>query len=100
MTHSQANSLYSILREENPKARWLEMSENDALSLFSSILEVPEERIRANLDHSLESLGWDSLSTLELLAKLDSIYGVELQSDMFVDDLTFRGLLATLSAGA
>jgi acyl carrier protein len=73
------------------------MSENDALSLFSSILEVPEERIRANLDHSLESLGWDSLSTLELLAKLDSIYGVELQSEMFLEDLSFRGLLAILS---
>lgn len=73
------------------------MSENDALSLFSSILEIPEERIRANLDDSLESLGWDSLSTLELLAKLDSIYGVELQSDMFLEDLSFRGLLAILS---
>ena len=73
------------------------MSEDSIFELIASILELDVSRVIDRQDNPLSDLGWDSLSTLELIAKVDSTHSIAMTSEFISDSITPRQLYNKLS---
>ncbi len=59
------------------------------VEIFSNIMEVPSEHIKE--DTNPENLPeWDSLSHVQLIAKIEEIFSIEITPDEALDLETFR----------
>lgn len=72
------------------------MERLNALELISEITKRPKEAIIP--EATLESIGWDSLSTMELVAKADAIESLNLDLDKVYSANTVDDLLIILES--
>lgn len=68
------------------------MTQEEFLELIASIVQV--DRSQLNFDTPLESLGWDSLVNLSLMAALDERTGAEIDADRLSEATTLKDLFA------
>ena len=71
------------------------LSEEDLLLLVASLVEAWEGKLR--MEDSLESIGWDSLTNLTFIAKVDELLGTHVDADLLSKALTIRDLLQFVS---
>lgn len=71
------------------------MNEDSLLELVAELVE--SDRSHIQMDDSLESLGWDSLTNLTFIAKVDEILGTTVDADLLSRALTIRDLLQFVS---
>ncbi len=71
------------------------MSEDQVLELVSEILGVSKHKL--NQEDTLYLNGWDSLSTLTLLAKIDSLNLGKGYTITIDDETTVRDLVSALA---
>ena len=72
------------------------MEDNDFLKLVGDVLGMQMEEV--SLEDSLESVGWDSLSSLEFIALADRKYGFKIAGDSLADARTIGDLRKTFVA--
>lgn len=68
----------------------------DVRAILSNVLEIAPENIDDT--STLDSLGLDSLASLEALHILDKVYGLELPSNFFLEHPTLRSIQSYISA--
>ena len=68
------------------------MIQDEFLKLIATIAQV--ERSQINFDSTLESLGWDSLMSLSLMAALDERTGAEIDADRLSEATRLKDLFA------
>lgn len=71
------------------------LNEDSLLQLVSSLVEAGEGKL--GMEDSLESLGWDSLTNLTFIAKVDELLGTHVDADLLSKAVTIRDLLQFVS---
>ncbi len=74
----------------------LNVDDNELLKLVSDILEM--QAVEVSFEDSLEVLGWDSLSSLELIAIADRKYGLKVAGNRLADAKTVGDLRKAIIA--
>jgi acyl carrier protein len=72
------------------------LNEADFYEVVSKVLEIDSSALRSKLEVSLEDLGWDSLSSLEFLAKLDSQFDFQFDASSISEELLLGDLLSLI----
>ena len=73
------------------------MQQSQFISIVEGILEVDSGSI--NTQDSLDSLGWDSLAHLSLIAELDRLGDMTVDVSLLAQAKTVADLLLTVSEG-
>jgi acyl carrier protein len=68
------------------------MTQGEFLELIATIVQVDSSQL--NFDSTLESLGWDSLMNLSLMAALDERTGTEIDADRLSEATTLKDLFS------
>jgi acyl carrier protein len=65
------------------------------LDLLASIVQIGVEEL--SMSTKLDSIGWDSLSNLSLIAKLDELLGMQVDANLLMQAETIEDLFKLLS---
>jgi acyl carrier protein len=71
------------------------LNENDFLLLVTSIVESGGRELE--MSDALEDLGWDSLTNLSFIAKIDERLGTSVDADLLSNAVTIRDLFQFVS---
>ncbi len=66
------------------------MNEATFLQLIASLLDLEDQEL--SLDSPLDSLGWDSLTNLSFISKVDELLGASVDADLLSNAVTVRDL--------
>lgn len=70
------------------------MHKDDFLKIVAEVLEISSADVR--MDSNLEALGWDSLSNLTFLAKIDELMQKSIDADLLSSAGTVEDLFGLL----
>ena len=71
------------------------MKDFEFLDLLASIVQIGVEDL--SMFTKLDSIGWDSLSNLSLIAKLDELLGMQVDANLLMQAETIEDLFKLLS---
>jgi acyl carrier protein len=68
------------------------METSDLLALVHELVEADD--VTVTLDDDLDDLGWDSLSNVEFIARVDAVLGIAVDAQRLADCTTVRDVHA------